>query len=171
MRYITTQPSLTSFSAIAHAEVASTENGAPSYEFGAAMGGPIIEDKLGFRISAWAPPRRRLDRPRQLAATSGGTENDANHVDTYVLRGALDLAPIDNLTITPSINYQNRDQHNHDEYWVGISDPSAGSFVSGTPDRMARRRPLLPADAEDRVGRRAGDSSSPTPPTTTGSSR
>jgi iron complex outermembrane receptor protein len=135
VRYITTQPSLTSFSANAHAEVAATENGAPSYEFGAATGGPIIEDKIGFRVSAWA----RRDGgwvDRNNSGDIGGIENDANHVDTYVLRGALTFAPLDNLTITPSINYENRHQHNHDEYWVGLSDPSAGNFVSGTPELM-----------------------------------
>ncbi len=145
VRYITTQPSLTSFSANAHAEVATTENGAPSYEFGAAAGGPIIEDKIGFRVSAWA----RRDGGwvnRNNSGDVGGVENNANRVDTYVLRGALTFAPIDNLTITPSINYENRHQHNHDEYWVGISNPSAGSFLSGTPELMRDTdRFLLPA--------------------------
>src|ERR1700761_5849045 len=77
VRYITTQPSLTSFSANAHAEVAATENGAPSYEFGAAAGGPIIEDKIGFRISAWG----RRDGgwvDRNNSGDVGGVENDAN---------------------------------------------------------------------------------------------
>ena len=53
VRYITPQPSLTTYSGYAHSEVADTQHGAPSYEFGAAAGGPIVEDKLGFRISAW----------------------------------------------------------------------------------------------------------------------
>ena len=44
---------------------------------------------------------------------------------------------MDNLTITPGIDYQKIDQHNHDEYWVGISNPGAGSFLSGTPDRQS----------------------------------
>ncbi|MEJ0065072.1 MAG: TonB-dependent receptor plug domain-containing protein [Caulobacteraceae bacterium] len=145
VRYITTQPSLTSFSANAHAEVATTENGAPSYEFGAAAGGPIIDDKIGFRVSAWA----RRDGgwvDRNNGGDVGGIENDANRVDTYVLRGALTFAPTDNVLITPSVNYENRHQHNHDEYWVGISDPSAGNFVSGTPELMRDAdRFLLPA--------------------------
>ncbi len=133
VRYITTQPSLTSFSANAHAELATTENGAPSYELGAAVGGPIVEDKIGFRISAWG----RRDGgwiSRNNGADIGQTESNANRVDTYVLRGALTFAPIDGLTITPAINYENRHQHNHDEYWVGISNPNAGQYVSGTPE-------------------------------------
>jgi outer membrane receptor protein involved in Fe transport len=136
VRYITTQPSLTTFSANAHTEVATTENGAPSYEFGVAAGGPIVNDVLGFRASAWA----RRDGgwvTRTNGADTGQVEKNANFTDTYVLRAALTWAPTKDLTITPAINYEKRDEHNHDEYWVGISNPGSGKFLSGTPDRMA----------------------------------
>ncbi len=136
IRYITPQPSLTSYSGFAHSEVAFTQDGSPSYEAGVAVGGPIVEDKLGFRASAWV--RRDggyIDRVNDL--TGAVTDADANRVDTYVLRAALTWAPTANLTITPAINYQKRDQHNYDNYWVGISDPVAGVFLNGTPDRMA----------------------------------
>ena len=136
VRYITIQPSLTTFSATAHAEVASTDGGSASYEFGAAAGGPIVQDKLGFRISAWG--RRdggwvnRVDYQSLVA-----TDKNANRADTYALRAAITWKPTPNLTITPGINFQKRDQHNHDEYWVSISNPSNGVYASGTPDRMA----------------------------------
>ncbi len=136
VRYITTQPSLTAFSANAHAEAATTENGSPSYEFGAATGGPIIQDKLGFRISAWG----RHDGgwvTRTDNNNVGGVDKNANRVDTYVLRGAVTWAVTPNLSITPALNYEKRDQHNHDEYWVATSNPGSGSYNSGTPDRMA----------------------------------
>jgi len=135
VRYITTQPSLTSFSANAHTEVAATENGAPSYEFGVAAGGPIIQDKLGFRVSAWG----RRDGgwvDRNNGGDLGQVEKNANRADTYVLRGALTFAPTSALTITPSINYEKRNQHNHDEYWVATSNPGTGDYFSGTPERM-----------------------------------
>ena len=70
------------------------------------------------------------------------TDANANRIDTYVLRAALAWRPLESLTITPGIDYQKRDQHNHDEYWVGISNPGAGTFLSGTPDRHGRRRPF-----------------------------
>ncbi|MEO7026721.1 MAG: TonB-dependent receptor, partial [Caulobacteraceae bacterium] len=136
VRYITTQPSLTTFSAMAHGELAFTQDGSPSYEGGAATGGPIVDDKLGFRISAWG--RRDggwIDRVDYQ--TLAPTDTDANRVDTYVLRAAATWAPIRNLLITPGIDYQKRDQHNYDYYWLSISDPAAGRFLSGTPDRMA----------------------------------
>jgi outer membrane receptor protein involved in Fe transport len=135
VRYITTQPSLTSFSANGHAELATTEGGDLSYELGAAAGGPIVDDKLGFRISVWG--RRDggwVDRVN--VGDVGQQEQNANYTGTYVVRAALTWAPLPNLLITPSINYENRNQHNHDEYWVGISDPGAGVYRSGTPELM-----------------------------------
>src|SRR5450432_268440 len=52
VRFITPQPDLTKGSGYLRSEVASTKSGDASYEMGAAAGGPIISDVLGFRISA-----------------------------------------------------------------------------------------------------------------------
>jgi len=136
VRYITTQPSLTKFSAMAHSEIAFTDNGSPSYEFGFAAGGPIVEDKLGFRISAWG----REDGGwvnRVNYQTLNVTDPNANYVNTWNLRGAITWSPTPNLTITPGIDYQNRYQNNHDEYWVSISNPGQSNYNSGTPDKMS----------------------------------
>jgi len=136
VRYITPQPSLTTFSAMAHSELSYTDHGAPSYELGAAVGGPIVNDTLGFRISAWA--RRDggwIDRVDYNDLSS--TQSDANSVNTFVTRGALAWQPLPNLMITPSIYYQNRIQNDYDQYWVSISNPGSGTYLSGTPDRMA----------------------------------
>jgi outer membrane receptor protein involved in Fe transport len=52
IRYITPTPSLTRISGSARAEGGFyTGGGDPSYEFGGAAGGPIVQDKLGFRAS------------------------------------------------------------------------------------------------------------------------
>jgi iron complex outermembrane receptor protein len=136
VRYITPLPSLTKYSAYLHSEGAFTPGGAPSYEFGAAIGGPIVEDKLGFRISAWG--RRDggwIDRVD--FNTLKATEKNANRTDTVEARAAFLWQPTANLTITPSIYFQKRDQHNYDNYWVSISNPGSGHFLNGTPDRMA----------------------------------
>ena len=136
VRYITPQPSLTTFSGMAHSELSYTDHGAPSYELGAAVGGPIVNDTLGFRVSAWA--RRDggwIDRVDYNDLSS--TQSDANSVNTFVTRGALAWQPMPNLLITPSIYYQNRIQNNYDQYWVSISNPGSGTYLSGTPDRMA----------------------------------
>jgi len=135
VRYITPQPSLTDYSGVAQSEVAFTQDGAPSYELGAAFGGPIIDDALGFRVSAWAREDGGwIDRVNYL--TGDTTARNANSVDNYVVRGAVTWAPTSHLTITPSIDYQNRRQNDEDQYWVGLSDPNAGRYVDATPDRL-----------------------------------
>src|SRR5271163_1157769 len=53
VRYIMTQPSVTSESTYARTEVSYTQYGAPSYEAGVAHGGPIVDDVLGYRASIW----------------------------------------------------------------------------------------------------------------------
>jgi iron complex outermembrane receptor protein len=138
VRYITPQPSLTDYSGIAQGEISFTQGGAPSYEAGAAFGGPIVEDSLGFRASAWAREDGGwIDRVSYL--TGQTTANDANSVDNYVLRGAVTWAPTSHLTITPSIDYQNRRENDQDQYWLGLSDPGAGKYVDATPDRLEDR--------------------------------
>ena len=52
VRFITPSPSLDKDSGYMRAELASTKNGDPSYEMGAALGGAIIDNVLGFRVSA-----------------------------------------------------------------------------------------------------------------------
>ena len=135
VRYIMAQPSLTDYSGLARSEVSFTQGGQPSYEEGAAFGGPIVDDMLGFRASAWY--RRDGGWIDQVNYRTGQTTvPDANGTDTYVVRGALTWAPIPQLTITPSIDYQNRNEGDPDQYWVGISNPDSGDYKTATPDRM-----------------------------------
>ena len=135
VRYITPQPSLTDFTGMAHTELAGTEGGGLSFEDGVAVGGPIVEDKLGFRISGWA--RRDGGYIDKINPYDGQvTEPDANRTNTYVVRAAFTVAPIDNLTITPAYNFQQRSKNNYDQYWVGLSDRNDGKFIDGTPENM-----------------------------------
>lgn len=53
VRFITPTPSLTQYSEYGRAELATTEGGDPTYEAGFALGGPIVQDKLGFRVSIY----------------------------------------------------------------------------------------------------------------------
>ncbi len=135
VRYITPAPSLTDYSVYAKSEIAFTDGGAPSYEGGLAVGGPIVDDQLGFRVSAWG--RRDGGWIDKVNYMTGATEqSDTNSVDTYVIRGSLLWQPTSKLTITPSIYFQNRDQNNIDDYWVGLSDPSHGVYKTATPENM-----------------------------------
>ena len=133
IRYITNQPSLTTFTATAHAEIAATQGGAPSYELGAAMGGPIIKDRLGFRVSAWY--RQDGGWVDQADYQTGATlKNNVNQSGTYVLRGALTYSPGGDWTITPGFNFENRRKNNWDMFYIDSSNPSAGQFATGSPD-------------------------------------
>ena len=133
IRYITNQPSLTAFTGTAHAEIAATQGGTPSYEMGAAIGGPIVRDKLGFRVSAWY--RQDGGWIDQVDYLTGATlQKNANKTTNIVLRGALTYAPGNDWTITPSVNFENRRQNNWDLFYIASSNPSAGQYDTGSPD-------------------------------------
>ncbi len=99
VRFIMPSPSLTRYSVLARAEASTTHEGDNSYEVGLAGGGPIIADKLGFRLSVF-----RRD-------TGGFIDNynpyngqliakDTNNNEVRVFRGALTWAPTDRSKIT-----------------------------------------------------------------------
>ncbi len=136
VRYITPQPSLTDYSVYAKSEVSGTQYGGASYEGGTAVGGPIIDDELGFRVSAWGRHDAGWVDKVDYANPGRVLQSDTNYADTYVLRGAVTWQPLNGLTITPSVFYQNRDKNNIDDYWVGISDPGSGDYRTGTPENM-----------------------------------
>ena len=136
VRYITPQPSLTDYSVYAKSEVSGTQYGGISYEGGAAVGGPIIDDELGFRISAWGRHDAGWVDKVDYADPNHILQTDTNYADTYVVRGAVTWQPVTGLSITPSVFYQNRDKNNIDDYWVGISDPGSGDYLTGTPEDM-----------------------------------
>jgi outer membrane receptor protein involved in Fe transport len=105
IRFIQPEPSLTSVNRYARAGLATTENGSPSYEIGAAGGGPMIQGKLGFRASAYH--RRDGGYIEHDSAIPGGVSyNGSGYHDRDVLRGALTFAPVSSLKITPSMFYQ-----------------------------------------------------------------
>lgn len=142
VRFITPEPSLDLYHGYTRAEAAYTERGDPSYEAGAAIGGPIVEDTLGFRVSAYY--RRDggyIDREHFLDPASG--ERDANYLDSSAFRLALKWAPFDGLSVTPSFFYQQLYQNDTPTVWSILSDPSSQTYISGdgsnskSHDRMA----------------------------------
>jgi iron complex outermembrane recepter protein len=135
VRYIMTQPSLTADSTYARLESSYTQYGAPSYEAGIAHGGPIVDDVLGFRASIWY----RYDGGwinRVNDTTDTVTESNANYANTVAARLAILYKPTENLKITPSVMFQNKQQHDLSTYWPAYSNPSAGEFNDATPERI-----------------------------------
>ena len=143
VRYITNQPSLTNFSGFAHSEVSWTDHGAPSYELGFAGGGPLIEDKLGFRISAWGRRDGGCDRPGGLSDPrhDTGERQLGRHAR---LPGRLDLEagpePGDHARrrLPESLPAQLRQL-------LGRPSPirAPGCCLNGTPDRQPDRDKFL----------------------------
>jgi iron complex outermembrane receptor protein len=132
VRFITPSPSLNKYSVYARAEASGTQDGSPSYETGVAVGGPIVQDVLGFRVSAWARHDGGwIDRVNDLSGAL--VQPDANYQDAYVLRGAVTWAPTPRLRITPAIYYQAVSRNDTDLNWSTLSNPSDGRFESGAP--------------------------------------
>src|SRR5580693_3417608 len=105
VRYITTQPSLTTNSFYAREEVSYTQGGAPSYEGGIAAGGPIIDGTLGARLTVWY--RRDGGYIDQIDPTTMALQQkNANFDETVLYRLAAVWAPSEQWTVTPSIYYQ-----------------------------------------------------------------
>jgi len=132
IRFIMPEPGLKEFTGFARSEIGSTKGGDLSYEAGTAVGGPIIDDKLGFRVSAYIREDGGwLDRAPYPAGQV--TARNVNSQTTAVLRGALTLAPTDGLRITPAVYYQSVRRDDLSSYWPSMSDPANGVFRSGQP--------------------------------------
>jgi outer membrane receptor protein involved in Fe transport len=139
VRYIMTQPSLTTASTYVRTEASYTEYGQPSYEFGIAHGGPIIDGTLGFRASAWYRyDGGWIDRVSDNSDPADPTviAHNVNYAHTLVLRLAGIWQPVNSFTVTPSVMYQNRQEHDQPTYWPAYSNPGAGDFNTATPERI-----------------------------------
>ena len=127
VRFITPEPGLEKYSGYVRSELAETLSGDPSYETGAAIGGPIIDDKLGFRVSAWG--RNDGGYIDRVSPDTGQTvDSKSNHQQSFAGRAALAAVPLDGLKVTASMLYQNVYNHDRDQYWDTLSNASNEDF-------------------------------------------
>ena len=157
VRFIQAEPNVKQFQTYDRAEIANTENGAPSYEIGAAFGGPIVQDRIGFRVSAYYRYNGGfidavngtyavLDPTgaaygKSVAFTPTSTfEKNINWDQAIGARAALKFVVSDSLVITPSVFYQKR--HVNDNpgttFWASQSNPGAQQYsrpfyIAGNP--------------------------------------
>jgi iron complex outermembrane receptor protein len=117
IRYITPQPSLTTESGFAKADVNYVDRGGVGYEVGAAYGGPIVEGTLGFRVSAWYQATGGFV-DQVDPATGQILKRNANTAGNYVIRPAFTFAPTDSLAITPAFYLQHTHSENPPGYWT-----------------------------------------------------
>ncbi len=130
VRFITNQPSLTNFSGFTRAEVATTERGGASYEAGIAVGGPILANVLGFRVSAWQRSAGGyIDRVDPF--TGATVEPNANSSVSESVTGALTIALGDTVRITPSITYQTTSSNDSSSFYTYLSNPGSGALRNG----------------------------------------
>ena len=127
IRFIPNVPSLTNYSGVARGEIASTEGGRLTYETGLAVGGPIVKDALGFRVSAW----NRQDGgfvDRVDPVTGNIIAPKANSNTKTVVRGALAFKVSEDVLISSSVHYQRVHQDDAQRFYEVFSNAEAGIF-------------------------------------------
>jgi outer membrane receptor protein involved in Fe transport len=130
VRFLTPEPGLESQSGSLRTELATTQHGDPSEEYSAAIGGPIINDVLGYRFAAsYRHDGGYVNREDYL--TGEETQPRSNWGQTVSVRGALKWQPIEGLSIEPSFYYQELHLNDTSAYWRQLSNPSAEDFVNG----------------------------------------
>ncbi len=153
LRYIPREGSLRNYSVYARGELSTVQHGGRGGEAGVAVGGPIIQDVLGFRASAYfrrdpgfidlisVPSATVVDRSgsRGPIEGAGGSivatapistyDKDANRSDVWAFQGSLNFQPTDNVRVKPSVLYQERDaNYAGDSIDLPFSDSSSGKF-------------------------------------------
>jgi outer membrane receptor protein involved in Fe transport len=126
LRFIMPSPSLTTYSGQARLGVSTMAGGGNGDEEGLALGGPIVQDKLGFRIAGF-----RTNRPGWVDSYSSfdGHQfaSNINWGQDYSLRGALAWQVTPNFKATLSVFHQS----NYDNDGPGVSTSQPGmSFPS-----------------------------------------
>lgn len=142
VRFITPQPSLTNYSTYVRTELGFTDGGDPSYEAGIATGGPIIEDKLGFRISTYY--RRDggyIDRVDPSSMKQ--VEDNANSQDNFASRAALTWKMTPEFKGTFSVYTQTEKSNGSSFYFEDLSDSQNGKFLSGTSQPSTSKGNLI----------------------------
>ncbi|MDY6946747.1 MAG: TonB-dependent receptor [Pseudomonadota bacterium] len=127
VRFIPNAPSLDAYSGYVGSEFASTHDADPSYEVSGAFGGPISQDKIGFRAGGYY--RRAGGFIDHVDPLTGNTiEDNANHADSYAGRYAMTFKAGEAVTITPQIYYQKFRLNDASVYTSYRSDPSRDEF-------------------------------------------
>lgn len=142
--FVPRQPSLTNFSAVTHAEWAMTERGDPSYELGAAAGGPISDGELGYRVSAWYRTDGgyvNLVNPFTCLPTCTTVDANANEVTTESFRAALTYMTPSAWSITPALTYTAARSRDSPAFFTYLSSPGDGRLDNGS---------LIPQPFDDR---------------------
>ena len=135
VRYILTQPSVSSTSTYVRSEASYLQYGQPSFELGLARGQPLIDGTLGVRGSLWYRSEGGWIN-RADPTTHAVTEHNVNRGGSLVARLAGIWQPAGSFSVTPSILYQHAKKDDDSTYWPAYSNPGAGNFNTATPERI-----------------------------------
>ena len=135
VRFIMNQPSLTTLTGLARTEFSTTPRGDASYEAGAAVGGPLVSDVLGFRVSGWyRTDGGFVDHVDQF--TGATIDHHANGQLSKTVRAALTWAPTGSVRIAPSLEYDSFSLRDSPVFSVALSNPKAGELKN---DRLTKQ--------------------------------
>ena len=118
VRFIIKKPDLIDYSGAVRSEVGFTEGGDPTYEIGGAFGGPIVDEKFGFRVSGYYRKEGGYIDRVPFYANRGTAEENSNSRDVSVANASLTFAPTETLNITPAIFYQEINRDDTEQFWT-----------------------------------------------------
>jgi len=126
VRFITPTPSLTKFSGFARGQFSNTNHGGWGYEGGVAVGGPIVQDKLGFRVSVF---HRKQAGWIDAIEPYGGTvyAKDNNWLKQDVLRAQLLWQVTPKFSLLGSVYASKENQHDANSMTLPIK--AAGEYL------------------------------------------
>jgi iron complex outermembrane receptor protein len=140
VQFMPVVPSLEESSGLLQAELATTAGGDPTREIAGAAGGPLLEDRLGFRASGWYRSEGGfVDRVDPF--TRAIVDKDANRMTSKNARVAFRVAASQSLTFIPSIFYQSTAVRDSAAFMMyqspdspddTMSDPAAGRYYNGS---------------------------------------
>lgn len=130
IRFITRQPDFNTLTASAGSEAMATRGGAASGGMTATLGLPIADDRLAFRLAAFA--RHDGGWIDRVAYPSGQMEQrHANRSDSLAFRGSLAARLGETVAATASVFYQRLAQADTDQIWSLTSDVANDRFRNG----------------------------------------
>ncbi len=130
VRFITKDASAVSFDQSYHLQVASSQDGGLSSEIGAEVGGPLIEDRVGVRLSGCVDrDGGYIDRIDPLDGSH--VDDNANRNSSKAARVGFVIQPTDSLSVTPSFYYQSAYRHDTPAFYTYLSDPGDEILLNG----------------------------------------
>ncbi len=138
VRFITPRPDLNEMQVYGRSEMSSIEGGSSNYEAGAALGLPLVEDKLGMRVSGWyRHDGGWVDRVGPLVETGYDPtkiQKNINQQDSQAFKLDFLWQPGAAVSILPSVYYQKNEADDIAQIFAKTSDPDSRDY--NTPNQL-----------------------------------